>query len=270
MVSIDIYLNETSRHADVILVRRPRRSKRSHYSRCSICLSVCVIANYSAPVFAATTPDEATILARLALIARGEGATADTGIVDREVLDELFERELKHPQSMLTGHDVDEVRAALDGDAPCDRELSISCCAPVPEGEGFGLRPDGSSLARLRAHPHGLDFGAMEPQLPGLLKTPSARIELMSDSIRDELARVRRELLDSPPGDSLLLIGRREFQSNNSWLHNLPSLAAGDCRQPRIADASRRRAPTGSRRRRRGVSPFLRRGQRGGAARGDE
>jgi anaerobic selenocysteine-containing dehydrogenase len=67
----------------------------------------------------------------------------------------------------------------------------------------------------------------MEPQLPGLLKTPTARIELLSPLVRDELARIRGDLLEQPPRDTLLLIGRREFQSNNSWLHNLPSLAAG-------------------------------------------
>jgi len=241
MVSVDIYLNETSRHADVILPP-PSPLERSHYDMFFYRLSVRAIANYSAPVFAAAGPDEAHILARLALIARGEGAGADTAIVDRELLDELIHRELSHPQSLLAGRDADDIRASLDGDVPCDRVVDF-LLRTGPHGDGFGQRADGLSLAHLRAHPHGLDFGAMQPQLPALLKTPSARIELLSDLVRDELARIRRELLEQPPQDSLLLIGRREFQSNNSWMHNLPSLATGQahCVLQMHPDDARRR-----------------------------
>ncbi len=61
---------------------------------------------------------------------------------------------------MLSGSATsNEVLARLDGDAPCDRVVDF-LLRTGPQGEGFGLRPDGLSLARLRAHPHGLDFGA--------------------------------------------------------------------------------------------------------------
>ncbi len=225
MVSVDIYLNETSRHADVILPP-PSPLERSHYDMFFYRLSVRAIANYSEPVFDAKGPDESHILARLALIARGEGAAADTTIIDRELLDELVQRELAHADSMLSGQQIEQVEAMLDGDVPCDRIVDF-LLRSGPFGEGFGRNPDGLSLAQLRAHPHGLDFGPMQTQLPGLLKTPSGHIELLSPLVHEELARIRAQLLDPAPRTELLLIGRREFQSNNSWLHNLPGLAAG-------------------------------------------
>ncbi len=225
MVSVDIYLNETSRHADVILPP-PSALERSHYDLFFTRLSIRAVANYSPAVFAHEGLSESAILARLALIARGEGAQADAAIIDGELLDELVQRELAHPQSLLSERDIEQVLASLDGDEPCERILDF-LLRSGPQGEGFGRRVDGLSLARLRAHPHGLDFGGLEAQLPGLLKTPSGRIELVSEVVSAELTRIRAQLLEQPPGDALLLIGRREFQSNNSWLHNLPSLATG-------------------------------------------
>ncbi len=255
MVSVDIYRNETSRHADVILPP-PSPLERSHYDMFFYRLSVRAVANYSPPVFAAQGPQESDILARLALIARGEGAQADAAIIDRELLDELIQRELSQPDSPLAGRASADIRAALDGDAPCDRVVDF-LLRTGPHGEGFGRRADGLSLARLRAHPHGIDYGALEPRLPGLLKTPSARIELLSDLVRGELARIRRELLEQAPREGLLLIGRREFQSNNSWLHNLPSLATGhascvlhmhpdDAQQLELSDGSSVRISSGA------------------------
>ena len=141
MVSVDIYRNETSRHADVILPP-PSPLERSHYDMFFYRLSVRAIANYSAPVFAAQGPQESDILARLALIVRGESAQADPAIIDREVLDELMQRELGQPDSALAGRDGAEIRAALDGDTPCDRVLDF-LLRTGPQGEGFGQRADG-------------------------------------------------------------------------------------------------------------------------------
>ena len=253
MVSVDIYLNETTRHANVILPP-PSPLARSHYDMFFYRLSVRAVANYSAPVFSAEGPDESAILARLALIARGEGAHAETAIIDRELLDDLIEREVANPNSPLAGRAADAIRELLDGDTPCDRVLDF-LLRSGPFGEGFGQHPEGLSLAHLRAHPHGVDCGAMTAQLPGLLKTRSGRIELIHELVTDELARIKRELLDKVPLDSLLLIGRREFQSYNSWLHNLPALTKGnahcvlhmhpdDAHSRGLADGSRVRVST--------------------------
>ena len=85
--------------------------------------------------------------------------------------------------------------------------------------------PGGLSLAELARHEHGLDLGPLEPMLPGVLRTPSGAIELAHPHLLADIARLRAALARSDAG--LLLIGRRDLRSNNSWLHNLPSLARG-------------------------------------------
>jgi anaerobic selenocysteine-containing dehydrogenase len=94
-----------------------------------------------------------------------------------------------------------------------------------PYGDGFGARPDGLTLEKLRRNPHGIDLGALKPQLPGVLETPSAKIELAPKLILDDLARLRARLRDPTP--PMVLIGRRHLRSNNSWCHNLESLVKG-------------------------------------------
>lgn len=94
-----------------------------------------------------------------------------------------------------------------------------------PYGDGFGARPDGLSLDRLLAHPHGIDLGPLRPRLPQPLRTRSGRVELLPGPIADDLPRLRAALRERPAG--LVLIGRRHLRSNNSWMHNVPALTGG-------------------------------------------
>ncbi|MBL4634442.1 MAG: hypothetical protein JKY56_11250 [Kofleriaceae bacterium] len=87
-------------------------------------------------------------------------------------------------------------------------------------------RPGGLSLKSLRASPHGIDLGALEPQLPGVLDTESKKIELCPESYLGDIKRLHQHLLSSPDG-GLVLIGRRHLRSNNSWLHNSQRLVKG-------------------------------------------
>lgn len=222
MVSVDIYLNETTRHADVILPP-PSPLEHSHYDLLFNRFAVREVANYSAPVLSATGPSESEILARLALIAGGRDLATPTAVIDEAMLDELIAREIANPHSSIADCSPAEIRAAVDGDTPGDRILDFML-RTGPRGDGFGRDVAGLSLARLREAPHGVDFGPLASALPARIRTRSGRIELNSTVIDDELARVRRELSAPPAADALLLVGRREFQSNNSWLHNLPSL----------------------------------------------
>jgi len=95
-----------------------------------------------------------------------------------------------------------------------------------PYGDGFGADPSGLSIDHLEAHPHGVDLGPLEPRLPDLLSTPSARIELAPPSILSDFDRLD-EIADQGEPTSLLLIGRRDVRSNNSWMHNIGSLVSG-------------------------------------------
>lgn len=225
-VAVDPYINETSRHADVILPP-PSALARGHYDLAFYGLAVRNVANYSPPVL----PDEDAvqeheILARLALIAAGQGASADPAIVDDLLLDGLLESLRTAPGSPIADREPDEIRAAVAHHRPEERLVDLMLRAG-PYGDGFGADPDGLSLAQLEANPHGIDLGALEPRLPGVLKTTSGRVELLSEPIRADLERLGATL-DAPTDDgTMVLIGRRHIRSNNSWMHNVDVLVKG-------------------------------------------
>ena len=77
----------------------------------------------------------------------------------------------------------------------------------------------------MRQQPHGLDFGPLEPRLPGLLRTPSRKIEIAPDYITSDLGRLAERLDRERP--DLVLVSRRHVRSNNSWMHNLERLVRG-------------------------------------------
>ena len=224
MVSVDVYRNETARHADVILPP-PSALERSHYDLAFYGLAVRNVANWSPPVFEASGPSEAEILARLALVAAGQGAGADAAAVDEMLLGGVLQGAVASPASPLHGRDPAELRGLVEGDSPEDRVVD-AMLRTGPYGDQFGAEPEGLSLAALRRQPHGVDLGPLEPQLPGALRTPSGRVELAPEPIAREVARLRGRL-GREPGTELLLVGRRHVRSNNSWMHNLPSLVSG-------------------------------------------
>jgi anaerobic selenocysteine-containing dehydrogenase len=124
-----------------------------------------------------------------------------------------------------------------------------------PYGDRFGANPEGLTLAKLRASKHGVDLGALKPQLPGVLRTPSGKIELAPPLVVRDLERLRERLADAGTrqhdgNGRLLLIGRRHLHSNNSWCHNLPALMKGRDRCTLLvspADARRLRLRDGGR-----------------------
>lgn len=79
------------------------------------------------------------------------------------------------------------------------------------------------------ANPYGIDLGPLAPRLPDLLLMPSLRIELAPPSILSDFERLAQELA-AESRSGLLLVGRRDLRSNNTWMHNLPSLAFGEPR----------------------------------------
>ena len=81
-----------------------------------------------------------------------------------------------------------------------------------------------------RRQPHGVDLGPLQPSLPQRLRTPGKRIALLPRAIAEELQRVRADLLTPPAPGELVLIGRRELRSNNSWMHNHERLVKGPVR----------------------------------------
>ncbi len=229
MVSVDIYLNETTRHADVILPG-PDPLEKSHYDVALLQLAIRNVANYSPPVIASDEPQEWEILAKLALIFQGMGAAADASIVDDMAISGLVQNAVGDETSPIHQRDPDEILAALEPKRGPERLIDFML-RTGPYGDGFDDASDGLSLDALIAQPHGIDLGPLEPRLPDALRTPSGTIELAPEPLVDDVARLRAALSDrAGDGDDsrgLVLVGRRQLRSNNSWMHNLEVLVKG-------------------------------------------
>jgi anaerobic selenocysteine-containing dehydrogenase len=228
MVSVDIYLNETTRYAKVILPPPPVLA-RSHYDLALYQLAVHNVAHYSPPVIEreAGELDEWEIFLRLAGLLAGQGPGAEVGLLDDLAVTMLIKREIAMAGSRLEGRDAGEILEALRPRRGPERMLDF-LLRSGPYGGGFDGQ-DGLSLATLEAHPHGVDLGPLQPRIPELLRTPSGKIELAPQPIVEDVERLRLSLEKSMARDDgqILLIGRRDLRSNNSWMHNLHVLTKG-------------------------------------------
>jgi anaerobic selenocysteine-containing dehydrogenase len=216
MVSIDIYLNETTRHADVILPS-PSPLEKAHFDFIFQGFSVRNYANWSPAVLErpAGMPDEWETVLRLVGIVTGQGPGADVGAIDDFVARAAIGREVADPFSPWHGRDVDEALAELAPRTGGERLVDLM----------LRTGPYGLTLADLEAKPHGIDLGALQPRLHEVLRTPSGKVELAPPALVGDVARLH-EALATPPAE-LVLIGRRDLRSNNSWMHNLPLLVRG-------------------------------------------
>jgi anaerobic selenocysteine-containing dehydrogenase len=223
MVSIDFYVNETTRHAHLIL---PPASplERSHYDVALSGFAVRNVAKYSP-----------------ALFPKPAGA-----LHDHEILAELARRFRQPPGSVGARVGLalkDRVVRRLGPDGVLDWMLKTGRYGHAFEGKlklmsrlpGFGgmrkaltaadRRPMGLDLDRLRASPNGVDLGPLEQALPRRLATKDRKLHLAPAMFVADLARAAAVL--AAPAPELALIGRRHVRSNNSWLHNSQRLVKG-------------------------------------------
>jgi anaerobic selenocysteine-containing dehydrogenase len=226
MVSVDVYLNETTRHADVILPA-PSPLRRSHYDLALYQLAARNIANYSPPVLEPdpSIPPEWHTLLRLAAVASGQGPDADVDALDDLVIGGLVQRELQSPDSALAGREPEDLLRALEPRRGPERVLDWMLRSG-PYGDRFGADAGGLSLARLEQVPHGVDLGPLEPRIPEILRTASGKIELAPEPIVADVERLAASLAQHWNG-GMTLIGRRQLRSNNSWMHNVGHLVRG-------------------------------------------
>ncbi|MGW4167402.1 molybdopterin oxidoreductase family protein [Streptomyces chartreusis] len=227
MVSVDPYLNETSRHAHVVLPPPPPSQSPHH----DFAFNTLAVRNQVRYTRAAVPLEpgrmaESEILARLILAATGMHG-ADPSAVDAMVIDQTLGKSVTEPHSPVHGRDPKELAAQLTGVSGPERRLDMMLRLG-PYGDGFGVRPDGLSLQKLLAYPHGIDLGPLKSRLPQPLKTVSGKVELLPAPIAGDLPRLREALRHRP--DGLVLIGRRHLRSNNSWMHNVPALTGGSNR----------------------------------------
>ena len=249
IVSVDAYVNETTALADVVFPA-PSPLARSHYDLALYQLAVRNVANYSPPMTGSEVEPEWRTFLRLAAIAAGQGADADVDGFDHLVAFEAARRETVTVGSPAQGMDPADVVAALGDRRGPERVLDLLLrCGPygagIAEREGRGA--ERLSLELLERNPHGIDLGLLRPRLPELLRTASGRVELAPPEILADLPRLALAARDRGDGDGdgdgeMVLIGRRQLRSNNSWMHNLPHLVRGKPRctmQISPADAAR-------------------------------
>ncbi len=189
MVSIDLYRNETTRHANLILPTS-FGFERDHYDLAFYALAVRNAARYAKP-FRPPPPGvrgDFQVLLDLALAVRRQGGgrpgwalgawlRAARMLGERRLLDLLLR---------------------------------------------FG--PHRLSLRKLEQSPHGIDLGPLRPQLPARLG--GRRLRLAPDVFLRDLDRLA-SVLTKPATNGLVLIGRRALRSNNSWMHNSLRLVKG-------------------------------------------
>lgn len=244
MVSLDVYLNETTRHADLIL---PSTVQLEHenYDFLFETTSIRNFARWSPAVFE-PEPDQRDhwrILCELG--ARIAGAPWEA--VDDLMVKGLLAR-VTGPGTRCPDVTPEEAFARLE-DRHGPMRMIEAMIRVGPYGDRFDEGSQGLNLRRLRAAEHGLDLGPLAAgRLPEAM--PNARIQLAPDHLLADLARLERALAERSRADGLVLVGRRQIRNMNSWLHNLPALAKGPNRCTLLihpADARARGLETGKR-----------------------
>ena len=236
MVSVDIYLNETTRHANVILPP-PSHLQRDHYDLLLLQFAVRNVANYSEAILPLEEgqPDEWEILAKIAAIVQGKGIEADVSVSDDAAMRSMVNSAVKDSNSNICGRDADEIMNELSLKGQCGPARMIDFMLRTgPYGDAFGAAIGGATLQLLKENPHGIDYGALQPRIPEILRTPSGKVELAPEVLINDLDRlydvVGSGVVDKNSGRNLLLIGRRHLRSNNSWMHNINVLVKGKSR----------------------------------------
>jgi len=220
MVSIDPYINETTRHAHIILP--PSTSlERGHYDVAFHLLAIRNTTKFSPPLF---QPDGETrhdweIFVELQTRMEHEGLL---GRLKRNVIKKFF-----GPERIL------------------DLGLRFG-----PYGKKINPFTQGLTLKKLKEAVHGIDLGPLCACLPGRLRTSDKRIELAPEVLVNDIKRVKAKFDNAsvPSNGDLLLIGRRQLRSNNSWMHNSQRLLRSKPRCTMLmhpTDAAYRRLASG-------------------------
>ena len=217
MISIDPYINETTRHAHIILP--PSSSlEHEHYDVAFHLLAVRNTTKFSPALF------------------QRDGETRH----DWEIFVELQTR-MEH-DGLLGSVKRKFIKRFFGPERILDLGLRFG-----PYGAKFNPFSKGLTLRKVKKAVHGIDLGPLRSCLPGRLRTSDKRIELAPDVLVKDVQRVKAKLLDwdrdwdrgrparklalgsssHHSNGNLLLIGRRQLRSNNSWMHNTERLVKG-------------------------------------------
>ncbi len=215
MISIDNALNETTRHAHVLL---PGLSalEQPHFDDLITMWQVRSAARFTDTVFdAGDRPAEWEILTRLGAMCAGI-RNAD---IDVAAFDDAFFAALAEAK----GADPAVAMRESAGSGPI-RLLDLQI-RTGPWGDRYGAVADGLTLQSFRDAEHGIDLGPMVPRVREIIETPNGRIDLAPDLVLADVPRLRERMERAT--DGLLLTSRRHLRSNNSWMHNVKILVKG-------------------------------------------
>lgn len=239
MVSVDYYLNETSRHADIILP--PTASlERSHYDLIFNMMAVRNVAKYSDALFkpAEYARSDWQILLELGhRIAREKGAGWRDELSWRALkalgpdrLVDLMLRSGPYGTPIQPGRKLLQPALQKLVDVLPNRHWLRELLRMGPHDRRWRGLTKGLTLDKLRDNPHGLDLGPLQPTLPDRLNTRNGRINLAPRRYLADVERLLVSLEAEVQGGSMQLIGRRHLRSNNSWMHNSQRLVKGKVR----------------------------------------
>jgi anaerobic selenocysteine-containing dehydrogenase len=203
MVSIDIYLNETTRHADVVLPPAWALTE-DHVDLLFSSVYIRNVARWSPPVVPRPAGELADWEILLAITERLGGGPSGTPFLDRLI---------------RAGR-----RLGLRWTPTAMADLALRF---GPHGDRFLPGSRGLNLRKLRAAPHGIDLGPLQPGFARRVLHRDRRIHLDAPPLLGALDALGRELATPPAAGELTLIGRREVRTNNSWMHNVPGMVAG-------------------------------------------
>ena len=242
MVAIDIYLNETSRHAHIILPPTGPL-EHGHYDLAFSLLAVRQFTKYSPPLLAApeNTLHDWQILIELA--ARLSAKTPAEKWLWKGIKAIVYKLQPEGVLDLLLQiGPYGNLPLGLTPLAERTAKTLIKALSAIPQGQALaqqlsqllsatpvGGKAQGLSLAKLKQHPHGIDLGALQPSLQQRICTPDRKIVLSAHIYLAELSRARLVLHTAKPRQitEFSLIGRRHVRSNNSWLHNSLPLVKG-------------------------------------------
>jgi anaerobic selenocysteine-containing dehydrogenase len=212
-IAIDNYLNETTRHAHVLLPG-PSPFEVPHFDDLLWAFATRSAGKWSDAIFPLDRPDEWEILIRLGQVLAGNH-DADTDVA---AIDDAWFSMLCH----ATGIDPATALPQYDHGGP---ERMIDWSIRVGAfGDRYGER-EGLTLADFKAAPDGLDLGPAIPRAAEAVCTPDGKIHLAHEYLLSDLPRLRARL--DRRADGLVLISRRHLRSKNSWLHNVRVLVKG-------------------------------------------
>ncbi len=201
-VAVDMYVTETTRHADIILPPVSQLERED--------------VNLLFPVF--------SVRNNLRYDAKVFEPPAD-GLEDWQIMARLVTEVVPLPARRLTGKALNAVFERLS-----PLRLAALGIAAGPYGVLRRGRA-GLTITKLRASAGGVDLGPLRPRLRTLIGTRDRKVRLAPQDFRAEVAKLLADLPATPgtaaDGYDLRLIGRRHLRSNNSWLHNVPAMVKG-------------------------------------------